>query len=187
MRLFTAIELPESVRETLVQCQNALRRTIDQRISWTRPENLHATLKFIGEVDDALSAQIIDALKTIAARDAVKASINGLILLPPRGPTRIVGAAISDAGGTLEAVFLQIESALEPYGIARERRRFHPHVTLGRVRERVRIKVEVTELPWLREITIPVSEFVLMQSLGSPAGSSYKVLERYPLARDVSI
>jgi 2'-5' RNA ligase len=180
MRLFTAIELPEDVRHELAGWQEVLRKSLRGKISWTNPQNLHVTLKFIGEVDNPRAESIRLVLREIEGIAPMRISITSLMLLPPRGPTRVIGA---DAKGDLSELFRRIEAALEACGIARERRAFRAHITLGRVRKRTRIAIEHIELPKPRRLEFEAHEFVLLESTLSQTGSRYDVIERFPLAR----
>jgi len=187
MRLFTAIELSDDVRAALVQWQNTLRRSVRYRVTWTRPENLHVTMKFIGEVDAARLMQLDSTLKSIVARrDPVRIVSDGLILLPLRGPTRIIAASLRDPSEALENLFADIEGALQPCGIGSEGRRFRPHVTLGRVRDRVRLDPRQIDLEKSAKFEISPTKFALIQSLQLQEGSKYIVLARYPIIAHTS-
>jgi 2'-5' RNA ligase len=178
MRLFVAIELPQDVRQALAVWQNVLRESIRAKVSWTRPDNLHLTLKFIGEVDDDRGCAIQLALANVKS-PPIPLSITGLLRLPPRGPTRIIAALLR---GQVATLFAQIESSLQSCGIDRDARECRPHITLGRVRDRVRISPEQVALPSASEMSFEAGDFVLVQSTLSPHGSRYEVLKRFMLS-----
>jgi 2'-5' RNA ligase len=179
MRLFTAIQLTEDARGTLVQWQDVLRRAIRCRVAWTRPENLHITLKFIGEVDDSQSLRITERLESVEISREISVVADGLVPLPPRGPTRIIAASLVEASGALEVLFARVEAALQPIGIARDGRPFRPHLTLGRVRECVRINVAQLSYPALQPASVTVAGFDLVRSTLSPTGPSYDIVRRF--------
>jgi 2'-5' RNA ligase len=183
MRLFIAIELPAHVRDGLAAWQNALRRSIRQKVSWTATDNLHVTLKFIGETEESKVQSIVTALAQVPVNGAIPVSIEGLIRLPSRGRTRVIGARMVDPTGNLSALHSQIETALESQAIAREGRAYRPHVTLGRVRSPASVRIENVKLPE-REFRFDVHEFLLMRSTLSPGGSKYDVIERFRLKRE---
>jgi 2'-5' RNA ligase len=178
MRLFTAIELTSDVRQVLAAWQEALRRAIRARVSWTAPANLHLTLKFIGDVEPKQIEPIRAALRGVEAPGPIALSIDGVMRLPPRGPTRVIGAQVD---GELARLHAEIEAALEPHGVAREARPFRAHVTLGRVRDRARIALDGIELSRTAELPMDVLDFVLMRSTLSDKGSTYDVIERFAL------
>lgn len=182
MRLFIAIELPPDVRDGLAAWQDALRRSIPEKVSWTAPHNLHATLKFIGEADEAHLPSIATALGGVPLTAPIPVSIDGLIRLPPRGRTRVIGARVADPTGALAELHVRIETALELQGVAREGRTYRPHITLGQVRPPASVRIEYVKLPE-SEFQFEVHEFLLMQSTLSPAGSKYELIERFPLKR----
>jgi len=183
VRLFIAIELLTHVREGLAAWQDLLRRSIRQRVSWTPPQNLHVTLKFIGEMEESNVQSIANALFGVSLNAPIPVSIEGLIRLPPHGRTRVIGARMVDATGALVELHKKIEAALEPLGIEREARPYRPHVTLGRVRPPASIRIENVKLPEVG-FHFDVHEFLLMRSTLSPDGSKYDVIAGFPLRRE---
>jgi 2'-5' RNA ligase len=99
MRLFCAIELPPTLKRTLIQWQETLARDLGKAISWTPAENLHITLKFIGEMDAAGVVAVHDLLSVLPRVGAMELSIAGLLRFPARGPARIIAAGVADSRG----------------------------------------------------------------------------------------
>src|SRR5690242_19962239 len=112
MRLFIAMELPQEVRQQFAGWQDALRELVRPKVSWTKPENLHLTLKFIGEANEEQTAAIRQALAKVAGQPLTLA-IAGLMRLPPRGPTRVIGAKLT---GEVAKLHARIETELEKCG-----------------------------------------------------------------------
>ena|SRR5436190_13449786 len=181
MRLFVAIELDEPFRNGLVELQGALRR-VEPEISYTRPENLHLTLKFIGEFEETKVPELWEGLSKISKVGAFAMNLSGLDFLPERGPIRIIAAAI-DGGEKLIALQAAIEGACAAQKIPKENRRYRPHITLARVRRPLRrsAKARFVEAAPVRVIESQVKEFVLMQSKLSNKGSQYVVLQHVTL------
>src|SRR5688572_23282229 len=102
MRLFVATEFDEPFWQELVDLQDALWK-VEPDISYTRPENLHLTLKFIGEFEEAKVPALCDSLTNILKVREFSMTLKGLDFLPERGPIRIIGAAV-DGGGKLEVL-----------------------------------------------------------------------------------
>jgi len=133
-RLFIAIELAAEVRALLSATVRELARCgADAR--WTRPENMHLTLKFLGAVAtdriDEIGAALRDA---VAAFPAQPVAVRGLGVFPDTRRPRIVWAGIE--GIFLAPLAARIDAACAGLGFAAEHRLLHPHVTLGRLRSR---------------------------------------------------
>ncbi len=180
MRLFVAIELDEPFRKRLVDLQDALRR-IAPDISYTRPQNLHLTLKFIGEFEEAKVPQLCQSLSDLPKVGEFKLTLRELDLLPERGPIRIVAAAV-DGGEKLLTLAVQIEDACARESIPRENRRYRPHITLARARPPLpRSRNTKLATCAVAPVDFVVDSFVLMQSKLSNNGSEYIPLHHVPL------
>ena len=178
MRLFVAIELDEPFRNHLIKLQESLRPNLPH-VSFTKPENLHLTLKFIGEVEEKKVPSLCDALSTVACEGPFLLNYTGLDFLPERGPIRIIAAAV-DGGEKLLALQKRIEEACDTQNIPRENRRFRAHITLARDRR----GMKRSKKPHIAENVIApmtATEFVLMQSKLSNKGSQYQPLQRVHL------
>jgi RNA 2',3'-cyclic 3'-phosphodiesterase len=144
MRLFLAIELPEEVRQHLATWGPSYvpvvhtylkQRQIDARLSVTPPQNLHVTLKFLGEVEESAVKPLCDALGSVPVEAASPVRAGHLELLPQRGPVRVVAAGLDGDVGRLERLYRAVEDACERERFAPERRPYLPHVTLARARD----------------------------------------------------
>ena len=185
MRLFIAIELPDAVREHLTRVQEALKPRLD-RVSFTRPANLHVTLKFLGEVEPKRLDPLTESLGKVRAGGPVDLVADHGECFPPRGPVRIVAAGMGGSVDTLRAVHDAIEQRCKFIGFDREGRAYRPHVTLARARlplkpsERDVIAV-ATEMLWPGP-RFDVEHFSLVESRLRPGGSEYTTVARFPLA-----
>src|SRR4051794_18825177 len=120
MRLFLAIELPEDVRQHLATWgesqvplvhQYLEERHIDARLSVTPPQNLHVTLKFLGEVDESAVQRLRDALGSVPVELASPVRAAHVELLPERGPVRVVAAGLDGDVGRLARLYRAVEDA----------------------------------------------------------------------------
>ena len=183
MRLFVAIELTPEVRDALQEVQNALGRAADG-VRWVRPEQLHLTVKFLGETPDGEAPRVAGALARSAARSKrFEMQLTECGCFPPRGPVRIVWAGMHDPSGSLLECVNAVEEELEGVGFPRELRAFSPHMTIGRAKESrsaggVRSAVEGRKVKPVRQ---SVGELTLMSSVLSPKGPSYSVVSRAKL------
>ena len=127
IRLFTALDIPADIRDRLYD----MGREIKGARSVPR-QQLHLTLKFIGEVPEDMLQSIQGALAVLPSTPFTLA-LQGLGRFPARGPARIVWAGCR-AESRLQQLFSNLEEALEPLGIAREGREYFPHITIARLK-----------------------------------------------------
>jgi 2'-5' RNA ligase len=133
MRLFWAIELPETARDRLRVTQAELReRARGADVRWSRPEQLHLTVQFLGEADPA---PILAAAQALPRPGALDLEVAGLGTFGGRRP-RVVWAGVRGPGlEALVALAGALGQAMAGVGFAPEARAYRPHVTLGRVRQ----------------------------------------------------
>jgi 2'-5' RNA ligase len=186
VRLFVALEIPAAVRDNLAAQVEKLRelsaKVADKRPRWVRSENLHVTLKFIGEVSPTRLAGIRGALSAIRSDALVKIKFHGLGFFPNEQHPRVLWAGL-DASANLPSLAGDIDGALETQGIARERRAFTPHLTLARFEppglyEKLRAAIQKNGA---REFgSFQTREFYLIESKLKPSGAEYTTLASYP-------
>lgn len=187
LRTFIAIVLPDPIIRQLAQVQRQLERQApSESVRWVRPEGIHLTLKFLGDTPVGK----LDAIRTALAAVASRASpctftVGGLGCFPnPRRP-RVIWVGIQTAGGELTALQQAVEAAMKPLGFPPEGREFTPHLTLGRVRDRIspadmaRIGalVSSTDIGTLGEVQ--ARGFALIQSILKPSGAEYIPLAEF--------
>jgi len=184
MRCFVAIELPDTIRQNLADLQARL-RALDRSVRWTRPEHLHLTLKFLGEVPDA---QVIDICScvtdAVADATAIRLHIRGTGCFPPYGAVRILWAGIDGPPAELIACHQACETALELLGYPREQRAFNPHLTIGRARNPRGARDVRGPIEQVREFdagTFLAVQLVVFQSVLGRSGPAYTPLARVPL------
>ncbi len=127
IRLFTAIDLPADIQDRLYE----MGREIKGARSVPR-QQLHLTLKFIGEVPKDRLPAIQEALAAVSAAP-FSLALQGLGRFPARGPARIVWAGCR-AESRLQQLFSALEETLEPLAITREEREYFPHITIARLK-----------------------------------------------------
>lgn len=186
MRLFVAIELSDAVRTALQRVQDSLRRRCEG-VRWVRMDQVHLTVKFLGEVRDDSVAQVSEAISRGAAAAAqFDMEVAACGCFPPRDTVRVIWAGVREQSGALLRCVETTEAELEAIGFERERRRFSAHLTLGRVRDdrsgsSLREAVDKAEL---RAVDQAVKSVVLMSSVLSPQGPTYSVVSRAVLGKD---
>ncbi len=186
MRLFVAIETPPEVRKQLSALIAEL-RSLDLPVKWEQTDKLHLTLKFIGDTAGENIPAITTALKAAATNipDPLLIRYGSLGMFPDRARPRIFWVGVENPDGVLRRLQSSVEQVLEPLGIEREQRPFHPHVTIGRfgvgkITDRLLAQAETLTL---HADQVSVSEFTLMKSELKPDGAIHTVLERFPIGR----
>jgi 2'-5' RNA ligase len=180
MRTFVAVELSEDVRRALRDVQARLRAS-GADVKWVEEENLHLTVKFLGEVQDERLVNVIAAMRlAVASLTTFSVSIGGIGAFPSLTRPRVVWAGLQAGGEPFKALRERVETAMDDIGFPREGRAPHPHVTLGRVRDPRRLK----RLPELLKAeptetlgTMTVEKLTVMASQLSPKGPRYTPIE----------
>ena len=189
MRLFVALEIPSAVRGNLAALIEEL-RAIDissakNKARWVRAENLHVTLKFIGDVDAGRLDAIRAALVEVSAGGAVELRFRGLGFFPNDKRPRVLWAGIA-ASPNLAPLAKGIDERLDKLGVAREMREFAPHLTLARfdppgISETLR---SAAQRNGTREFgDFRTAEFHLFESKTRPAGVEYTRLSSFSFAK----
>ncbi len=136
VRVFTAVELDDEIRRTLAAEGLCLVKDLG-KVSLTPAENLHVTLKFVGEVNRVdladLSAAVAECCRDLRPGEIEVSGAGGF---PDLKRPRILWAGVSDPGGILTPVFDALNVAMKAFGAKVEHRRYEPHVTFARVRGR---------------------------------------------------
>jgi RNA 2',3'-cyclic 3'-phosphodiesterase len=179
MRLFVAIEIAPEIRGRITQFLERLRPRI-ANARWVRPEGMHITLKFLGNVADDKRSAIENALRQIR-HAPISIAVEGVGAFPnPRSP-RVLWVGIN-SGPKLSKLAEQVDAAMALLGFEQEKRAFTPHVTLARFSEgkKANISSALSESK-LSFGTMSATEFHLYESKLSPKGSQYTKLASFPL------
>ena len=175
-RLFTGIEVPRSVGQSLAMMRGGL-----PGARWIDPENYHLTLRFIGDIDDALAHEIAGVLGRVH-RHGFELRLDGLTSFGGRKPRAVVAAAAPAA--PLMELQAEHDRLLQRLGMEAEGRKYTPHVTLARLRDSSSYHVAeyLAARGHYRSLAFQVGRFVLFSSRASVGGGPYVVEEAYPLA-----
>jgi 2'-5' RNA ligase len=180
MRLFTAIDLPEEIVANLTTLLARLKPTAG--ISWSPPQNLHITTKFIGERREESLPELAAALAALPSRPAIPIAIEKLGFFPNPHAPRVFWTGVH-AGDALTQLARDIEDALAPLGIANEQRPYSPHLTLARIKtpgKQPALLQAVAQLPSLDFGRFTADRFHLYRSQTAPSGSVYTPLAEFP-------
>ena len=182
-RLFVAVALPEEVEVALDRLCEGL-----PGMRWSAPGQFHLTLRFIGEVGQGAFYEIGEHL-TAVGHPPFELALAGLGQFPPRGAPHTLWAGVEDPSGALPALRRRIERALAETGVPPERRKFAPHVTLGRFRGPPpddRLASYLFRRNLFRTERFPVSSFGLYSSQLRPEGSLYTLEAEYDFVAGVA-
>jgi RNA 2',3'-cyclic 3'-phosphodiesterase len=199
MRTFIAIELPQALHPLVAQQQQQLAARLiaarqDQSISWTPPEKVHLTLRFLGETTAAQNQVLQTALATLVAQQKPFTLALGQVGSFPgwQAPT-IFWLSIGDQDNALFPLQQGIEQIAQRTGFAAEEKPFRPHLTIGRMKRSItRPQVKQIGQILAQQLPIPapqspsnvfaVRTIVHMQSRLQPTGSIYTPIQRFNLA-----
>ena len=179
MRLFVALPLPAEVLKDLARLCSGL-----PGARWVRPENMHVTVRFIGEADGPGADDVHRALKGVRGR-SFPLALTALGSFQSGRKIRQLWAGVGDQP-LLVRLRDDVEKALVQSGLEPERRKFKPHVTIARFNKKPGNKLG----PYLEANgafsagPFPVTAFVLMRSYLGRAGAHYEVMADYPLEEE---
>ncbi len=177
LRLFVALDPPDSARLSLVRLCNGV-----PGAKWVPPDQLHLTLRFIGEVDNGTFADIADALAAVSVAP-FSLRLSGVGHFPPRGAPKVLWAGVDD-GVPAARLHDEIETRLRRLGLAPDSRKFAPHVTLARLRHARLGKVRdfLSQHALFASEAFALSTFHLYSSQLGAAGAVHRIEASYPLA-----
>ena len=178
IRLFVGLGLPETLSERLTGLRGQI-----PGARWVPPENLHITLRFIGEVDEETAADLDAVLARIDA-PSFEIGLQGVGHFESRGLVRALWAGVA-RDPALDHLQARVETACQRAGLAPEGRKFHPHVTLARCRDTrtARIAGFLADHGGFGAPAFPVGSFALYSSTLGRGGAIYTREADYPLGR----
>ena len=185
MRAFIAVDLDESLRIALGRIQDPL-RDIAPRLRFVAPEAMHVTVKFLGEIDDRVVSDITARLDAIASETRTfDFDLSGLgAFADRRERIRVVFAGVDDIDDRLSELAGELDVALAGVGVPPGARPFHPHLTLARSRQPVRLP-EVSDFiakNAARQIGVQhVDRLVLYESTLGKSGPGYRTVSTHRL------
>lgn len=187
MRLFVALELDEKAQALLADCQQRLAE-LDRMVRWVRPEQIHLTLKFLGEVPDAQAVQVARALDGLAAHQPFEFQIEGLGTFGSPHSPRVIWVGVRMPNPALTALQDDCERALADLGFPPQGRAFKPHLTLGRVKDPragrdVAAAVTRAHAREAGPLAQQADHVILFESILRPQGSQYIATHKVMLGK----
>lgn len=171
MRLFVSVPVPSNVKEKVAMLRKELSA---DGITLVKPQNMHLTLKFLGEVEDKKLAFIEQSLRKIIFKP-FSCRLRGVGVFPNESYIRVVWVGC-ESGGMLEALANDVVGALRDYG---NDERFTAHLTIARVKKKVDLKDFLKKHKGDELGSFEVKEFHLMQSVLKPTGPEYSIIAKF--------
>lgn len=185
IRCFIAIELPDSIQKVFEEIQNKLRSKI-RNASWTKFGNFHLTLKFLGDVKQNRFSEICNGIENVSKKhEPFPLYFGGIGAFPNITRPRVLWIGLKKGESTTTRLGKELNSEMVHLGFKNERR-FHPHVTLARIRSYVNLS-SLSDLlekyDTLQNTKHTVNEIVLVKSELHPSGAVYTPIKKFQLSR----
>lgn len=187
MRTFIAIDLPAEIKSALGRTQAKLKES-GADVKWVKPENIHLTLKFLGERDEkkvqAIASLLEDALKD---KKSIQASISSFGGFPKIESPRVIWAGIEKGDIEIKQIAAVLEEAIAKAGIPKEDRAFSSHITIGRTRSSLNKDRLIQGLTKCAEglknknLEFNITKITLFKSTLTPAGPIYEAIKEINL------
>jgi 2'-5' RNA ligase len=188
IRVFIALDISEPARSSLAGVMDRLKEAIPLGARWVDPHGIHLTLKFLGNIDSARTDGILESLCRIGEESSsFSLSLAGLGVFPNQREPRVLWAGVEGEMEPLASLQEKVEEAMADQGFTRERRGFNPHLTIGRVRDRIatseRQKIGATILSHSLEQTEPwtADTMHLFRTTFTEHGSIHDIIGSAPL------
>ena len=180
MRLFVAIQIPADIRAAFTSFLKGL-AVIAPRVKWVRAENLHVTLKFLGNTDPAKLAPLQKSLSTVHSPEPVTLDFQGLGFFPSEKRPRVFWAGM-ESSPNLKSLAQDVDRAVHQVGFPLEDRSFTPHLTLARFNPPgvpPMLSTVAHENAARRFGSFTTREFHLIGSKLKPSGAEYTTLQSF--------
>jgi 2'-5' RNA ligase len=180
VRLFIAIEIPQTIRSTFATLLKEF-RAIAPQVKWVRAENLHVTLKFLGETDSAKLGALQNVLSAVCSGEPVGLEFRGLGFFPNEKRPRVFWAGM-EASPNLKTLAADIDQATHRLGYPLEERPFTPHLTLARfqppgIPPKLLQAIQVKSAQAFGSLR--TGEFHLIESKLKPTGAEYTTVQTF--------
>ena len=185
IRAFLAIEPPEDILQAISRLQEKLKRESSGRISWTKPQGQHLTLKYFGDISAEDVKNIYSAAENrIASVSSLNLKVEKLGVFPDARRPRVLWCGVAGDGEKLSLLQKQLEADFEGIGFPREDRPFRAHLTLGRIKEShglTGISEALTNQKDFATGVFECKELILFQSKLLPQGAVYTKMAEFKL------
>jgi len=183
MRAFIAVELPEDIRGSLARIQEKL-KTAQADVKWVEPQNIHLTIKFLGERDDKKIEKIMQILEETASdKKAFQACICSIGVFPKVDFPRVIWLGIDKGDSEIKTIAKELEEKIAKIGIPKEERPFSSHITIGRTKSALNrenlvqcLKKTANDFE-MERLEFNITRLTLFKSTLGPKGPTYEALK----------
>ena len=180
IRAFIAIKLPDFIKKDLKDIQKTMLAN-GIKAKYISPENMHLTLKFMGNIDYDLLPEIRDILTRSAQYvKPIKLSLKGIGAFPNSRSPKIIWAGINGETQKLATLNTKLEQGLSRFGIPKEKREFHGHLTLARIKKNKlsaqKFEKFIQQTSQFESVKFKADRLILFQSRLMPEGPIYREL-----------
>jgi 2'-5' RNA ligase len=184
VRTFVAVNLSAGGRAALHSATEPLRRALGRSVSWVAEPALHVTVKFLGDRPDDFARRLAEGLAQRVERlRSTAIELRGVGAFPSLARPRVLWIGVAP-NPVLSQLYHEVDTASAELGVPSEERPFHPHVTVGRVRDRARVDgtaLAAAAAAVSFHAVERVSTVDIMESVLGPGGARYRVLSVVPL------
>ncbi len=179
MRTFIATEIPEVQKKVIWEFVLSHKKN-NLPVKWVAYENLHITLKFIGEIDERKLDSIKSALSTVSGKTkCFKMQLGNPGCFPNIRNPRVLWIGVSIGAEHLIKLADELENSLIQCGIKKEEKKFHPHLTIGRIKTFFKVDDIINKS--IATEPFDVKEFILFKSTLLPSGPVYEKIKNFAL------
>jgi len=190
MRTFIAVELQKDIVEAVDRFLTKTTQEIkNNKISWVKKENLHITIKFLGEIEEEQLETINKVLSEISKSiKSFEVEIKEIGVFPNLNYPRVVWIGVKDEANNLVSLANLVEEKLAKFGFQKEDKEFTAHLTIGRVKKLNNLNEIKTYVEKYKSIEFgksKIDSITFFQSILKPEGPEYKVIEKFSLNDDM--
>ena len=190
-RSFLALDLPEEIKSTIHALYSTIKNESKIKIKWIIPDNLHLTIKFLGNIQENQMAGIINNLENISIERDINLCLDSYGVFPPSGIPRILWVSLKEKEeDCLSSLFKNVEKELEKSDFPKEKRKFSPHITIARLK--LKNVLESEKFYQMLEIFkknfneagkdfFTINKLNLFKSELTPAGAVYSIIREFHL------
>ncbi|MCM8789577.1 MAG: RNA 2',3'-cyclic phosphodiesterase [Candidatus Omnitrophica bacterium] len=183
MRVFIAIALPKEIKLKLAKLQDELKSS-GADVKWVEPDNIHLTLKFLGEIDDKQLSAVYKAIEeSVKEKQAFSLRISSLGAFPKINYPRVIWLGVDKGDMEVKQIAKDLEERIQKIGIPKDDRAFSSHITIGRVRTgRNKDKLveglnKLAEVYSSESLEFEVKKITLFKSTLTPKGPIYEAIK----------
>lgn len=183
MRAFIAIEIPDNQKKIVWNFIQEFKK-LNLPIKWVEYENLHITLKFFGEIDEKKLAQILPVLSSISnSTKSFTMQLENFGCFPNIRNPRVLWTGVSQGTNEIISLAEQLEKNLVKFGFKKESKKYHPHLTIGRIKTFCKVDDIINTA--VKTEPFNVNEFILFKSTLLSSGPVYEKIKTFSLTCSV--